>query len=421
MVARLGPWQGVAVYVGSVLGPGVLVLPRLAADAAGPASLVAWGLLLAFSVPVAATFAALGARFPDGGGVSTFVRHAFGPRAAAAVGWWFYLAIPPGVVAGALIGAGYVAGAAGFGGRGTLLVAVGLLAVAFAVNHRGLRLSGRAQLALTALLVVLLVVASVAAAGHLDAGNFTPFAPHGAAGVLDAVGVLFFAFLGWEAASHLSAEFADPARDLRRVTAGALAVVAVLYLGLSIVSIGALGEAAATEETPLAALLAIGLGPRTGWVTAAVALVLSFGAINAYIAGASRLGAALGRDRVFPAGLARGSLPGQVPHRSLAVLGGLTALALLGQALLGVGVEELMRVTVGFLAAVTTLGCAAAIRLLPKGGGRRIAIVATAFSVVPLASVGWFLVFPAALAAVAWGRSRRLERDLAVADTREVQ
>src|SRR5689334_7340039 len=49
--------QGVALYVGAVLGTGVIALPALAARAAGPASLLAWvGLVLA-SIPLAATFA----------------------------------------------------------------------------------------------------------------------------------------------------------------------------------------------------------------------------------------------------------------------------------------------------------------------------------------------------------------------------
>jgi amino acid efflux transporter len=84
---RLSAVHGVALYVGAVLGTGVIALPALAARAAGPASLLAWlGLVLA-SIPLAATFAALGARYPDAGGVSTYARQAFGPRAAAAVGW----------------------------------------------------------------------------------------------------------------------------------------------------------------------------------------------------------------------------------------------------------------------------------------------------------------------------------------------
>src|SRR5690349_13654969 len=87
---RLTVIQGAALYVGAVLGTGVIALPALAAEAAGPASLLAWLALVMLSVPLAATFAALGARYPDAGGVSTYVRNAFGPRAAAVVGWCFY-------------------------------------------------------------------------------------------------------------------------------------------------------------------------------------------------------------------------------------------------------------------------------------------------------------------------------------------
>lgn len=59
--------QGAALTIGAVLGTGVITLPALAADLAGPASLLAWLALVLLSVPLAVTFAALGARYPDWG------------------------------------------------------------------------------------------------------------------------------------------------------------------------------------------------------------------------------------------------------------------------------------------------------------------------------------------------------------------
>src|SRR3982750_4797476 len=126
--------QGAALSVGAVLGTGVISMPALAAAVAGPASLVAWLALILLSAPLAWTFAALGARHPDGGGVSTYVRLAFGPRAAAAVGWCFYFAVPLGAPAATAFAGGYVADVVG-GGRGTVLATfVGVLAVVFTMN-----------------------------------------------------------------------------------------------------------------------------------------------------------------------------------------------------------------------------------------------------------------------------------------------
>src|SRR3954451_611301 len=112
--------QGAALSVGAVLGTGVISMPAMAAAVAGPASLLAWLALILLSAPLAWTFAALGARHPDGGGVSTYVRLAFGPRAAAAVGWCFYFAVPLGAPAAAAFAGGYVADVLG-GGRGTVI------------------------------------------------------------------------------------------------------------------------------------------------------------------------------------------------------------------------------------------------------------------------------------------------------------
>ncbi|WP_067812494.1 APC family permease [Actinomadura kijaniata] len=399
---RLGLGQGTALLTGAVLGPGILALPHAAASAAGPAALAAWALLLALSVPVAFTFAALGARFPDGGGVAAFAARAFGPRTSAAVGWLFLAVVPVGTLAGAMIGGGYVANAAGWGRPGAAVMTVVLLAAAFAANHGGLRMSGRVQLVLVAGLAVLLGVAVLASAPHADAAHFTPFAPYGIGGVVHAIGVLFFAFAGWEAASHLSADFADPRRLLPRATGLALALVGTLYLALAAAVTGVLGERAETSPVPLALLMETGLGDLARAATAVAAMVLSFVAMNTYIAGGSRLGAALARDGALPAWFGRG---GPVPHRGLLLLEALAVPLAVAVTVTEFGLDPLLRATAACLASVTVVGMASATRLL-TGRARAAARVTTAFTAVAALSCGPYLVIPVAVAAVAALRGR---------------
>ncbi|WP_310717609.1 APC family permease [Streptomyces lydicus] len=403
-IRRLGVGSGTALCAGAVLGPGVLTLPSLAAAAAGPASLLAWVVLLAMCVPVAASFAALGARFPDGGGVATYVHRAIGPRAAAVVGWWFYGAVPIGVVSAALIGGKYAADAAGWGDAGATAVAGVVLAGSLVSNAVGLRMSGRVQLLLGGVLAAVLLCAVLAAAPQVSAAHFAPFLPGGWTSVGSAASVLFFAFAGWEAASHLSGEFADPARDLPRVTRRTLAVITVLYLGLAVTTIGALGPAAARTDTPLTELLARSAGSAARPVAAAAALFLTFGAVNSYLAGASRLGAALGRDGAAPRWLAKGGAPGEVPRRSLAVLGGVAVALGAAAGSGGADLDLLMRATATCLAAVTLAGLAAALVLLPRRTPLWCGVCASALlTAAVLAFSGWLLILPAVLACAAFG------------------
>src|SRR2546429_9716461 len=79
----LGVIRGAALYVGALIGPGLLLVPALAVQAAGAASIVAWGALLVLSAPLAITFAALGVRHPVPGGLSAYVPEGLAARAAA--------------------------------------------------------------------------------------------------------------------------------------------------------------------------------------------------------------------------------------------------------------------------------------------------------------------------------------------------
>lgn len=397
--------QGTALTVGAVLGTGVISLPALAAEAAGPASLLAWLALILLSVPLAATFAALGSRHPDGGGVSTYARRAFGTRAATVVGWCFYTAIPLGAPPAAGFAGAYVADALG-GGRTTQLVTTGALIVTVTVlNWYGVRVSGRIQLAIAALLALLLLLATAVSLPHASAAHLTPFAPHGWTAIGSAAALLVWAFAGWEAVTSLSADYAHPARDIPRATAAAVGVVAVLYLGVAVATVTVLGPGAG--PAPLSDLLALGLGEGARPATAVVAVLLSLGAMNAYFAGGARLGAALGRDGALPAWLGRGSSAGEVPRRSLAVVSGGSLVCLTVVAATGIAVESALLLVTGAFTLVYVVGTAAAVRLLPRGTWvHRGAVLSLVATTALLVLTGTHLAAAAlvGLGALAWCR-----------------
>lgn len=400
---NLGVPQGAALTLGAVLGTGVISLPALAAHEAGPASLLAWLALVLLSIPLATTFAALGARHPDGGGVSTYVRRAFGAQLATVIGWCFYFAIPVGAPAAAGFAGAYVADSVGGGRETQLLTAGALIAVVAVMNWFGLRISGRVQLFIAATLALLLMVATLVSLPHASADNLTPFAPHGWAAIGSAAALLVWAFAGWEVVTSLSGDYRNPAHDIPRATAIALVAMAVLYLGVAFATVAVLGPH--TGKAPLSDLLVLGFGEPARGVTTVVAVLLSVGAMNAYFAGSARLGAALGRDGSLPPWFARGSTAGEVPRRSLAVVtvGALGTLAAV--AIVDVPIERTMLLVTGAFTIVYLAGTAAAIKLLPRGtwvwGGAIVAFVAT---LGLLAFTGQYLLpqLIVALAAVAW-------------------
>lgn len=399
--------QGTALTVGAVLGTGVLSLPALAADAAGPASLLAWLGLVLLSIPLAATFAALGARHPDGGGVSTYARQAFGTRAATVVGWCFYAAILIGAPPAAGFAGAYVADALGGGRTTQLLTVAGLIVGVSVMNWFGIRVSGRVQLGIAATLAVLLLLATIVSLPHATTDHLTPFAPHGWAAVGTAAAMLVWAFAGWEAVSSLSADYRRPAHDIPRATAAAVAVVGVLYLGIALATVTVLGPDAGAA--PLSDLLALGFGDAARPVTTVVAVLLSAGAMNAYFAGGARLGAALGRDGALPAWFARGASAGEVPRRSLLVVaaGSLASLGVVAAS--GIAVESALLLVTGAFTLVYVVGTAAAVRLLPRGTWvRRGAMLSFALTTVLLVLTGTHLAAAAVVSAGAlvWCRVR---------------
>src|SRR5919201_150527 len=206
---------------------------------------------------------------------------------AAATGLCFLAGVVAGAPTVALIGGFYVAHLLGGGLPVAVATAAAMMAAVLGANVRGLRVTATMQLGLAAALAALLLAAVVSALPSAHPGNWAPFAPHGWLAVGTAANLLMLSFVGWEAVAHLAGDFADPRRELPRAMLVAFAVVAVLYVGLAVTTVAVLGGAP-TSNVPLADLMQRGLGDPGRVATAAVAVLLTTGAMNAYVAGAGR-------------------------------------------------------------------------------------------------------------------------------------
>lgn len=395
--------RGAALYVGALIGPGVLLVPSLAAQTAGPAAIVAWVALLVLSLPLAVTFATLGVRHPVPGGVTAYVREGFGAHAAAVTGVVFLTAVVLGGPAVALIGGYYVADLTGGGTAVAIATGLAMFGFVLAMNAFGLRVSSGVQFALTAALVAVIVLAIATVLPEHAGQNWEPFVPHGWWAVGTAANILAWLFFGWEAMAQLAGDFRNPQRDLPRAVAIAFVTIGVLYIGLAIASITVV---TGTSQVPLADLLEVGLGSAGRDATAVLAVLLTMGTMNVYIGGSAKLTAALAQDGVLPAWLGAGG-DRSIPLRPLACL------ALAGAALLGllaadvVSAEGLVRATSACFVSVYVLSLGSATRIL-EGRARAIAAVAlTLVTVVTLFS-GAFLAVPVGMALATLATRRAL-------------
>jgi amino acid efflux transporter len=389
---RLGVTRGAALYVGALIGPGLLLVPALAAQAAGAASIVAWGALLVLSAPLAIVFGALGVRHPVAGGVSAYVREGLGDAAAAVTGGWFVAAVLCGGPAVALIGGYYVADLTGSGTPVAAAVGLAMFGAVLGANAFGLRVSSTFQLALSSVLIVVIATAVGTALPSRGGHNWTPFAPHGWWAVGTAANILVWLFVGWEAVAQLAGDFRHPERDLPRAIALAFAVVTVLYAALAVATIAV--TSGTHSRVPLADLVSVGFGRAGRDATAVLAVALTMGTMNVYFAGSAKLIASLAQEGALPRWLA-GDAHRSVPRRPLLLLA-LAGVAFLAGLLAGVSsTSDLIRATSACFIGVYALALLSAIRIL-DGAVRAAAALTFALILVLGAFSSWYLALPLA-------------------------
>ncbi|MFG2882192.1 APC family permease [Streptomyces sp. NPDC048297] len=322
----LGVRDAVVVGLGSMVGAGVFAALGPAARAAGTGLLLGLAVAAVVAYCNAMSSARLAALYPASGGTYVYGRERLGPFWGYLAGWAFVVGKTASCAAMALTVGAYV-----WPGQAHAVAVTAVVALT-AVNYGGIQKS--AWLTRVIVAVVLAVLACVVvvclASGRADTGRLGlgqgAGAGAGAGGVLQAAGLLFFAFAGYARIATLGEEVRNPARTIPRAVPLALGIALVVYACVAVAVLAVLGaDRLGHAAAPLAdAVRAAGV-PGLVPVVRVGAAVAALGSLLALILGVSRTTLAMARDRHLPGALAAVHPRFQVPHRAEIAVGAVVA------------------------------------------------------------------------------------------------
>jgi basic amino acid/polyamine antiporter, APA family len=365
---RLGLFDCTAVVVGSMIGSGIFIVSADMARALGSPGwlLLAWAVTGLLTVTAALCAGELAGMMPATGGQYVYIREAFHPMAGFLYGWALFLVIQCGTIAAVGMGFAKFAGVLFPGVSESRVwahwkflrftpvhaVAVGMIVLLTWINTRGIVAGKRVQNAFTsskALILAAFILAGLLAARNPEAvrlnaeGFWRAFrlTDHGAVPLSGAalaaafgaalVGSLFSSD-AWNNIAFASGEVVRPSRNIPLSLFLGTLTVAVLYVIMNVVYLGALplrgdpaaagaferGIAFATADRVATAAIAGLLGKSAAAVMAVFIVISTFGCNNGIILSGARVYYAMARDGLFfrSAGVLNGR---GVPARALAV------------------------------------------------------------------------------------------------------
>lgn len=409
----IGITEGVALYVASVLGGGILTLPSLVAAAAGPASIVSWLLVTVISLPLAVMFGRLSAAYPDAGGISTFVRRAYGRRLGDLTAWLYLSIIPIAQPAIAMTGLYSIAAVWPLPRAWIVGVSYLMLCGAIAVCLLGKRVSARLQLWIVIATVSMIVATALLGVSAWHADRFAVVFPNGYWAVGSAASLIIWCYVGVENLSFISSDFKDPGRDLLRCVLIGTAVVAALYVSVSLVVIGVLTpDEWGRVKAPFVLVLHRAGGAVLASGAVLISLFITFASALTIAWGGSNLGSAMAERGALPRRLADRT-PGGVARASIVWLGCLYSVSVACIYAFDLDLERLARL-VGVTVILTyVLSALASIKLLPRHRWPANITLLCSLSVLPF--FGAVIVYPLGIAGlylvyVLWERATRTRR-----------
>lgn len=329
----LGFWSCWSLTVGCMIGSGVFMLPALFAPY-GLLSFGGWIIAGGGSIALALVFGRLAARTTKNGGPYTYAREAFGDLTGFLMAWAYWLSFVLGVPVVAIAFVGYLGvfiPALNGNAVAQAGTAIALIAFFTAINIRGLKEMSAAQIVLTLLKIIPLLVIIAVAIPAGSAENLPALNPTGQApiAVLAAVALIaLWPFTGFEVVTMPAANVTAPERTIPRALITGMITVVIIYLAATAAVMALVPAAQLAESTAPFADAARALG---GWgpnFIALGALIATAGTLNGLIFSCGQMPMAVAQDKLAPRWLAAVS-KGGTPHNAVIASSTLASILLL--------------------------------------------------------------------------------------------
>ncbi|MGB9934110.1 amino acid permease [Haloarcula amylolytica] len=343
----LGFLEAYTIGLGTMIGAGIFVLPSIAAQQAGPASMISFFAGGIVSLLAALSLSELATGMPKAGGSYYYVNRALGPFFGSIVGWGMWAGL---TFASAfyMIGFGqyllpglgqYIGFLAGWGQLGITVAALVMAALLTAVNYYGVKETGSLQNVIVLTLVGLIV--AFLALGFISGPTIGEFNPEGWPAVAATIGTVYVTFIGFEVIATSAEEIKNPSRNLPLAMIASVVTPTLMYVGVMFVSTGTLSiDALATSEVPVADVATEFMGSLGALAMIVGAVLATVSSANASILSAARVNFAMGRDRILINWLNEVHERFRTPYRAITATGIITLVLIA----IGVGIGTLAEV-----------------------------------------------------------------------------
>jgi APA family basic amino acid/polyamine antiporter len=321
--------------LGSILGTGIFVSIGIAASIAGPDVLLAVALAAVVATFNGLSSASLAASHPVSGGTYAYGYRYLSPAFGFTAGWMFLCAKSASAATAALGFAGYALSHFGAGRAAQVALAFALVVAFTALTAGGLSRSNRTNaLIVVGTLIALITFIAFGLPMVFVEHNLGPTPPVPLSPLFEATALMFVAYTGYGRIATLGEEVIEPRRTIPRAIILTLGISMILYIGVTAVSLEAVGYAGLAAATgnaaaPLAVVAESFGTPAVTWLVSLGALTAMASVLLNLILGLSRVLFAMARNRDMPPALAHthdGS-----PRRAVLVMGALIAgLVLIG-------------------------------------------------------------------------------------------
>lgn len=329
----LGSVSLVLLGIGAIIGAGLFSITGIAAaQNAGPAIVISFILASIGCLFAGLCFSELASMIPISGGAYTYTYATLGEFIAWVIGWALILEYAAGAATVAISWSAYVAsflhgfhidlpaaliaspwqptqmldGTEVYGWINLPAVLIVILLSLLLIT--GVDKSAKVNAILVVIKVAVVLLFIVVGFGYIDYQNYDPFIPentgtfgeYGWSGIMRAAGIVFLAYIGFDAVSTAAQEVKNPQKDLPIGIIGSLAICTILYILFALVMVGLVPYPQLNVAAPVAA--AINMTPYL-WLNGLIKLAIIAGLTSVVLVlllGQSRIFYTMSKDGLLP-------------------------------------------------------------------------------------------------------------------------